>query len=260
MSELLATAIEAAHAAAAIHEKYPREELVVSSKGDHLNLVSNADREAEQVVVEIIRRRYPDHNIMGEEDSYAATASSHTWVIDPIDGTSNFLRGIPQFAVSIAVAEHGLPLAGVVYDTSRRELFSAERGRGAALNSRPIRVSTVDRLDQAVLATGFYYNRGGAAAENLEVIGRFFEAGLADIRRFAAASLDLCWVACGRLDGYWEVWLYPWDFAAGWLIVEEAGGRLSDRAGSPFELKPGYIVSSNGRLHTAMLDVLGRGA
>ena len=204
----------------------------------------------------MVRKKYPDHNILGEEGKYAKTNSTYTWIIDPLDGTNNFAHGIPIFCVSIAVERNGEVLLGVVYDSSRKEMFMAEKGKGAFLNGKKISVSRRSELRDCMLATGFYYDRGKNLVETLDQIREFYQTGIIEIRRLGSAALDLCYVACGRYDGFWEFTLNPWDFAAGKLIVEEAGGKVTDRDGNDPGIRKSYIVSSNGRVHGKMMDIL----
>jgi myo-inositol-1(or 4)-monophosphatase len=229
------------------------------AKGQHYNIVTETDKACEKAAVSIIRRAFPDHNILAEENSYEPTGSGYTWIIDPLDGTINFSHGLPCFAVSIACAKAGTVQAGIVFDPVSRERYSAVKGRGAARNGRPIRVSRTGSLRESLLITGFYYNRGPEMVRALEDMKEFLFKGIMGIRRFGSAALDLCRVACGRADGYWEFFLNPWDFAAGKLIVEEAGGHVTDGKGGEVDsLKPSYIVSSNGLIHAEMLGVLGK--
>jgi myo-inositol-1(or 4)-monophosphatase len=253
----LRTAVRAAKKAAQIHRRYFNKESFVRAKSSHYNLVTRADIEAERAIVEIIRNKFPEHNFIGEENEYAKTPSAFSWIIDPLDGTNNFAHGLPVFSVSIALAEQGELLAGVVYDPLRDELFTAEKGRGAFLNSRTISVSANSELKQSLLFTGFYYDRSLAMKRTLDDIHTFFSRGIMGLRRFGSAALDLCYVACGRADGFWEFMLNPWDFAAGALILREAGGRITDNRGTGLGLEPGYVVASNGLIHEPMLEVLG---
>jgi myo-inositol-1(or 4)-monophosphatase len=228
----------------------------VEHKGD-VNLVTEYDRRAESLITDALQEAFPDHHIYAEEGSDIGLQSSpYTWLVDPLDGTTNFAHGFPVFAVSIGLVHRAEGLAGVIYDPTRDELFTAGAGRGAHLNERPIEVSQVDSLDEALLATGFAYNREWAADHNIPYLDAFLRRSQG-IRRAGAAALDLAYVACGRLDGHWEMHLHPWDVAAGILIVTEAGGRVTDlRGGHEFDQSGREIVASNGRIHDAMLEVL----
>jgi myo-inositol-1(or 4)-monophosphatase len=252
----LEIAIQAAKRAGAIHLKYFDTDLEIKTKSAHFDLVTNADVESEDAIVSFIKERFPDHNVIAEEKKYATSGSPYMWIIDPLDGTSNFSHRIPIFAVSIALAFHGTVILGIVYDTMKNELFQAEKGKGAFKNGTPIRVSRTGRIEEAMLITGFYYDRNEKMLRALNDVKEFLMRGIVGIRRFGAAALDLASVACGRADGFWEFTLNPWDFAAGKLIVEEAGGMVTDNKGDSIGIEPSYIVSSNGILHNVMLDVL----
>ncbi len=221
-----------------------------------VDLVTSVDRDCERRIVELLRRNFPHHSIIAEEATdLVGGKNDYKWIIDPLDGTTNFAHGYPQFCVSIALAHEEVTLIGVVYDPLRRECFSAIRGQGATLNGDPIRASTVPDLDQALLATGFPYDRRENADDYLAYF-RDFLTRCQGIRRAGAAALDLCYVASGRLDGYWELKLRPWDSAAGSLIVAEAGGRLSDFSGDEFSIWGNETMASNGLIHRQMIDVM----
>ena len=232
----------------------------VSFKGE-VDLVTAVDRAAEGVIVDAIRGAFPDHGIVAEESGARNERGRYRWYVDPLDGTTNFAHGYPHVAVSIALALDGVLQVGVVHDPLRGETFTAIRGEGARLDEAPIRVSPTAELGRALLATGFPYDRRRRAGFYLA----FVEAALTRaqcVRRAGSAALDLCYVAAGRLDGFWEWKLQPWDTAAGRLIVEEAGGRVTDFAGAPHELTGSQTAASNGTLHealTAMLAEAGRG-
>jgi myo-inositol-1(or 4)-monophosphatase len=203
-------------------------------KSSSTDMVSDADREAEQAIVDLLRAERPDDGLLGEEGAEEHAASGRRWVIDPLDGTTNFLYSYPAWAVSVALEDSGGGLAGVVFDPARGELFAAERGGGATLNGNPIRVREAASLDRALIATGFGYD-ADRRARQAEVVRQVLPA-VRDIRRAGAAALDLAWVAAGRLDGYWERGLQRWDWAAGRLLVEEAGGEVRDLHGGPHGL------------------------
>jgi len=232
----------------------------VEYKSGAVDLVTDTDRDAEALVVDHLRRAFPDHVIVAEEASSGTTISGPTaeqyaWYLDPLDGTTNFAHAFPHFCVSLALARGTEPLLGVVYDPMRDELFAARRGAGATLNGAPIRVSDVDDLNRALLATGFPYDRRAHTDFYLSFVADFMQCAQG-IRRGGSAALDLCYVACGRFDGFWEWKLRPWDTAAGTLIVREAGGSVSDFRGDAFDLFGEQALASNGHLHAAMIRVL----
>jgi myo-inositol-1(or 4)-monophosphatase len=218
-----------------------RERIIAQSKGPN-DFVSNIDKQAEEIIIDAIKYSYPDHAILAEESGHHGDSDT-VWVIDPIDGTTNFLQGIPHFAISIAVKQKGKTLAGVIYDPIKDEMFTASNGSGAQLNNTRIRVSEKKKLDNAVLATGFPF-RGN---QDLEDYLRYFETIFplcVDMRRAGAASLDLAYVAAGRLDGFWEFGLSEWDTAAGILIIKEAGGFVGDIKGNPYQDKSKSILAA----------------
>jgi myo-inositol-1(or 4)-monophosphatase len=227
--------------------------LSVDAKGP-ADFVTEVDRRAERAIMEIIHRSYPQHGFLAEE-SGSHGGDDFLWIIDPLDGTTNFLHGFPVFSVSIALAVRGRLEVGVVYDPMRQELFTAVNGRGAALDDRRIRVSRRQHLRDALLGTGFPYRD----MEHLDDFLGMFRALLprtAGIRRPGSAALDLAYVACGRLDGFWEIGLKPWDMAAGALLVQEAGGLVQDFSGGGDYLETGDVVASNSRLGRPLLDIL----
>jgi len=226
----------------------------ISYKGE-INLVTEMDRLSERTVVEAIHRAFPDHGVLAEEEAQIENSSGSLWIIDPLDGTTNYAHGYPSFSVSIALESSGEVIVGVVYDPMRDELFSAARGQGAFLNGNPIAVSRNDILIRSLLATGFPYDRAVSKENNLNYFNALILVSQ-EIRRSGSASLDLCAVAAGRLDGYWELKLHPWDVAAGSLIVQEAGGTMSDFTGARFNIRDKELVASNGRIHGLMLDIL----
>jgi len=230
--------------------------LQVAYKGE-VDLVTEADVAAEQAIIEVIRGTFPRHDILAEEQGYQASSSAYCWIVDPLDGTTNFAHGFPWFCVSIALAVEGEVVLGVVLHPVTGELFRAERGGGAYLNDIPLQVSKTPRLDQALLATGFPYDRKTSPVNNYEHFIQFQQSAQA-CRRAGSAALDLAYTAAGRFDGYWELKLKPWDVAAGQLLVSEAGGRVSDFSGGPLRMDGGETLASNGLLHDAMLEVLGR--
>ena len=247
----LNTAIEAAHKAGDLMMKYrDRVDAIPverKARGDYASEIDNA---CEQLIRGEIQRRYRDHAILGEEQGRTGD-DEHLWIIDPIDGTSNYLRGIPHYAVSIALAVRGRVEVGVVYDPVRDELFSAQRGHGATLNKRRIRVSGRASLDTAILGSAFPFRNRRSMAPYMEMFDTLFEQ-CEDVRRGGAASLDLAYVACGRLDGYWELFLKPWDVAAGALLVQEAGGVVMDITGGDRWLHSGHVIAAPFKLVAPM--------
>jgi myo-inositol-1(or 4)-monophosphatase len=226
----------------------------VEKKG-RIDLVTEADLASEKAIIETIRAHFPHHGILAEESGRRDGDGLATWIVDPLDGTTNFAHNLPVFAVSIAYAEDGQVRHGTILNPVRGELFQASLGRGATLNGRPIRVSRTARLDSALLMTGFPYDLD----KTLDgVMGRLKTclAAVQGVRRPGAAALDLCDVACGRCDGFWEERLKPWDTAAGSLIVTEAGGRVTDFGGRPFLPEMPAILATNGAIHAALADLL----
>ncbi|MDX9858475.1 MAG: inositol monophosphatase family protein [candidate division Zixibacteria bacterium] len=217
--------------------------------------VTEFDRKAERYLVSRIERRYPDHEVLAEEGTQTGQRSSWRWVIDPLDGTVNFMHGFPIYCVSIAVERDGVIVAGAVFDPERNEMFSAGLGQGAHINKRKLQVSRERRLERALLATGFAYDIGTAKRNNLGLFARMAKKAQG-IRRPGSAALDLCWLAAGRIDGFWELKLHPWDTAAAALAVTEAGGRVSRIDGRPYSIYDKDLLASNGRLHSAMAAVL----
>jgi myo-inositol-1(or 4)-monophosphatase len=219
------------------------------------DFVSEVDKQAEQEIISIIRRAYPDHAILAEESGQAVRDGAFEWVIDPLDGTTNYLHGFPQFAVSIAVRQKGQLEAGVVYDPMLQELFTATRGSGALLNDRRIRVSRRDHLDYALLGTGLPFMAHHDFDGYLNVLKTFMQK-TAGIRRAGAAALDLAYVAAGRLDGFWENNLNAWDIAAGALLISVAGGLISDSTGGGDFMQNGDVVCGNPKIYQQMLKVI----
>jgi myo-inositol-1(or 4)-monophosphatase len=231
------------------------EHLQVSLKGPR-NFVTAADRRAEEVVREELAKARPDYGFLGEEGgTHFGADKTHRWIVDPLDGTTNFLHGIPHFAVSIALERGGAIVAGVVYNPANDEMFLAERGKGAFLNDRRLRVAARQRLNEAIVACGMpHYGRGDLALARHEIAAA--QQHFAGLRRYGAATLDLAWVAAGRLDAYWERDLSPWDLAAGSLLVREAGGFVSDLDGGEAIFAKGQIVAGNETMHRELLRLL----
>jgi myo-inositol-1(or 4)-monophosphatase len=225
-----------------------------------IDLVTSVDRASERAIVEILQREFPEHSILAEEETdRRGSPAPYLWIIDPLDGTTNFAHGYPQCCISIALQYRDEVLLGLVYDPIRDECFRAVQGRGATLNDHPIATSAVDDLDKSLLATGFPYDH----RENADFYLAFFKAFTTrcqGIRRAGAAALDLCYVACGRLDGFWELKLKPWDTAAGALIVKEAGGSLSDFSGREFSIWGDQTLASNRLIHDEMIRIAGAAA
>lgn len=254
----LAVAADAALAAGALQRRYFRSALTISKKG-RIDLVTEADVAVEREIQSRIHARFPDHAFLGEESgaSSSSDGASHRWIVDPIDGTTNFAHGLALFCVSIALEIDGQVAVGAVYDPMADELFTAERGQGARLNGRLLRVTTEAELVNALLVTGFPYAPGDRRAEQLEVFAALLAEAQA-VRRLGSAALDLCLVAAGRFDAFWEQGLQPWDVAAGALIVQEAGGLVTSYDGAAFDPFARQIVASNGPVHGKVLDVIAR--
>lgn len=250
----LSVAIEAALAGGSILKSYYGGDFRIAFKGE-LDLVTQADTESEARVLSILRSRLPDVSILAEESGVSDRDTEQRFIVDPLDGTTNFAHAYPMFAVSIGYEEAGRVRAGVVYDPIREELFTAEQGRGAFLNGSKLEVSSTETIEHSLLVTGFPYDLKDDLEGNLRLFKRFMGIARA-IRRDGSAALDLCYVAAGRFDGFWEEKLGPWDTAAGALIVEEAGGRVTDLRGGEFHYTQKGVVASNGRIQEKMLSVL----
>ncbi|MDR2507396.1 MAG: inositol monophosphatase [Candidatus Accumulibacter sp.] len=231
------------------------EHLQITAKQQH-DFVTEVDRAAEGAIIEILREAYPDYGILAEESGhFAGDGGEYQWIIDPLDGTTNFIHGFPQYAVSIALAHKGQPVHGVVYDTLRNEMFTASKGGGAFLNERRIRVSKCLKLEHSLIGTGFPFK----TLDHLDAyiaIFRELTGQTSGIRRPGAASLDLAYVACGRLDGFWEFGLCPWDMAAGCLLILEAGGLVSDLAGGGKYMKHGNLIAGTPKVFAQLLHVI----
>lgn len=222
------------------------------------DLLTQADLESQKAILDLIHRRLPGHDYRAEEKASKDTGSPYLWVIDPLDGTTNFAHGYPVACISIALLHHGQPLLAGVHDPFRRETFLAQRGRGTELNGRPVHVSTTRRLSDSLLITGFPYDRAKKSRFYTEFY-RSFMIRSHDVRRSGSAALDMAWIAAGRADGYWEFNLCPWDVAAGLLLVTEAGGKVTDFRNRPWSCVDDFgcqTLATNDRIHSAMLSVI----
>ena len=255
---LLQTALEIAVRAGEIQLARQGRDLAIGKKGT-IDIVTQVDVEIEQFGRQLIADRFPGHIVLGEElaneSSRVAEAPGHCWIFDPLDGTVNYVHGIPIFCCSLALEIDGTIVLGVVFDPNRQELFVAERGQGARLNGSPLRVSSEPRLVDAMLCTGFPYDVHQTVDEVVSLFGAFVSRARA-VRRLGSAAIDLCYLAAGRLDGFWEQRLQPWDTAAAALIVEESGGRVTGFDGTPFDVRAGHVLASNGPLHDQMIGVV----
>jgi myo-inositol-1(or 4)-monophosphatase len=261
MHPYLNTAIKAARNAGTIIVRSldNAAKLEISSKGAANDYVTNVDRACEAEIIKVIHKAYPDHGILGEETGFSLGDNPNeiVWIIDPLDGTLNFIHGFPQFSVSIAIQVRGVVEHGLVYNPLSNELFTASRGRGAQLDGRRIRVSDCKDLEHALLGTGFAYKRSNESLDECMARLKRVLAASADLRRAGSAALDLAYVAAGRLDGFWEVGLAPWDVAAGALLVREAGGFIGDFSGNDQYIKCGQIVAATPKIYGDLLKLLG---
>jgi len=242
--------IAIAREAGALLMEYFDQNIKIEYKGD-ADLVTAADRKSEALIRERIRESWPEHDVLGEEGGFRDTGSEYRWYVDPLDGTTNFAHGFPVFCVSLGLERRNQMIAGVCFDPTRNELFATERGGGAYLNDKPIHVSQVDKLAESLVGTGFPSHKRHKNPN----IHFYHQITLRThgVRRAGSAALDLCSVACGRLDGFWEFNLNPWDTAAGVLMVEEAGGQITDFEGSPFQLNSRETLASNGLIHDTLI-------
>jgi myo-inositol-1(or 4)-monophosphatase len=251
----LATAVEAVVRAGAIQREKFGGDFHVDKKGA-IDLVTDVDVEVERMFRALVSERFPDHQVLAEEmGGDAAVPKGPCWIFDPIDGTTNFTHGLPIFCSSLALEVDGVAEIAAVYDPTRKELFTAERGGGAYLNGRPLRVSSTTRLVDAMLVTGFPYDVHSRIEEIVGLFARFVGRARA-VRRLGSAAIDLCYIAAGRMDGFWERDLKPWDIAGGALIVAEAGGRITNMDGRPFASRGRDVLATNGLLHDDMLSVI----
>jgi myo-inositol-1(or 4)-monophosphatase len=251
LKETLLNATEAG--AKVLQHYFSNKELQISNKEGINNLVTEADHASEKAIIDVIREQFPDHFILSEEAGEIITSSEYKWIIDPIDGTVNYAHGIPICAVSIGLEHNGKMIMGAVHNPFMKEFFWAEKGKGAMLNGDLIYVSKETDVHKACLVTGFPYTYINQPNGPLEVFSRFIRKGV-PVRRLGSAAIDLCWVACGRFDGFYEHKLQSWDSAAGFLIVEEAGGKITDFEGNDYSVYQPHIVASNGKIHDGMLQ------
>lgn len=256
---LKSTLIEAAKAGAAEIVRFFNTDFKITNKEGINNPVTEADHAAEKAIIAVIQSKFPDHFILSEEAGKIIQDSAYKWIIDPIDGTINFAHGIPLNCVSIAIEHKGEMLMGAVYNPHMNEFFFAEKGKGAFLNDKAIHVSNESEVIKACLVTGFPYTYLDMANGPLEIFERFIRKGI-PVRRLGSAAIDLCWVAAGRFDGFYEHKLEAWDSAAGYLIVEEAGGKVTDFTGAAFSPYQHRILASNGKIHDQMLAVINGGS
>ena len=253
----LATAVEIVLRAGDIQRARRHSGFRIDKKGA-IDLVTEVDLECERLCRGILAERFPDHDILAEELSSSPTEAArarYRWVFDPLDGTTNYAHGLPIFCSSLSLELDGHPIVGAIFDPSRDELFTAERGAGAFLNGQPLRPSSTAVLGDALLVTGFPYDVRRKLDDLVAMFGAFLGASRA-VRRLGSAAIDLCYVAAGRFDGFWEQHLKPWDVSAGALIVEEAGGTITGMDGTPFNPAAAHLVASNGPLHGSMLRVI----
>jgi myo-inositol-1(or 4)-monophosphatase len=256
LSLFLDVATEAALSGGAVLQSFLGKLEQIEEKGRPGDLVTEADKAAEKVVLEVLQRHLPDHSILAEESGqWGDRSAEYLWAVDPLDGTTNYAHQYPAFAVSIGLLIHGVPQVGVIFDPVRQELFRAATGLGASRNRQPIQVSTPAELEKSLLVSGFAYDRRQTTDNNYAEFC-YLTHLTQGVRRSGSASLDLAAVACGRLDGYWERGLSPWDLAAGVVIVQEAGGLVTAYDGGPFDWRSGRILATNGRIHTALSTAL----
>jgi len=253
----LATAVESVIHAGEIQMARFGSALRIDKKGA-IDLVTEIDLRVEREFRSLIESRFPDHVVLGEEFSDAVEREGvpeFCWVFDPVDGTTNYAHGLPIFCSSLALEIRGEPAVAAIYDPSRRELYTAERGQGAWLNGAPLKVSDSRTLIDSLLCTGFPYSVQHEVESLVGLFGEFLKVSRA-VRRLGSAAIDLCYVAAGRLDGFWEQSLHPWDVAAGALIIQEAGGVVTDLAGGPYSSRAGNLIATNGHIHAAMVEII----
>ncbi len=252
---LKSTLIKAARAGAKEILRFFNKDFVISNKEGINNLVTEADHASERAIIDVIQQDFPEHRLLTEETGEIIRDSDHKWIVDPIDGTINFAHGIPLNCVSIAIEKAGVIVMAAVYNPHMDEFFFAEKGKGALLNDKPIQVSEEIQAVRSCLVTGFPYTYINMPNGPLDIFERFIRKGV-PVRRLGSAAIDLCWVAAGRFDGFYEHKLEPWDSAAGYLIVEEAGGKVTDHAGNKFSIYQHKVLATNGKIHDEMVGVI----
>lgn len=256
MDNVLEITRQAAEAGGAVIARAFPEGIAIRSKAVS-DLVTDADLESELTIARVIREAFPNHAILGEETFRDDASAEHLWVVDPLDGTTNFAHGIPHFAVSIAYYHLGQPVCGVIYNPITQDWYTASRGEGAFANGKRVKVAAATQLNQVLIGVGFYYDRGAMMEATLAAIRDLFRQQIHGVRRFGTASLDLAQVGMGRYAAFFEYQLSPWDFAAGRLFVEEAGGRVTTCTGAELPLTKTGVLASNGLLHEAVLRIVG---
>jgi len=247
--------LEVAREAGALQRLRFGEPRQIQTKSSAIDLVTDVDRACDALVRERVRAAFPDDGLLTEEAAEQRGSNGWRWIVDPLDGTTNYAHGFPHFAVSIAVEHGGRVELGAIYNPIKEELFHAARGAGAFRNGSPVRVSAADELERSLLATGFPYSVHAAVGDSLEYFGRFIRRAQA-VRRAGSAALDLAYVACGRLDAFWEMGLSAWDMAAGSLLVQEAGGLVGDLAGEQSYMRSGDVCAATPRVFPALLEAL----
>ncbi len=252
---LKSTLLEATKAGAAEILRFFNKDFTISNKAGVNNLVTEADHASEKAILGVIKKAFPDHQILAEESGELIQDSTYKWIIDPIDGTVNFAHGIPLNCVSIGVEHEGAIVLAAVFNPHLNEFYFAEKGKGATLNDKPIHVSEETQTIKACLVTGFPYTYINEKNGPIEIFERFVRKGV-PVRRLGSAAIDLCWVAAGRFDGFYEHKLEPWDSAAGYLIVEEAGGKVTDLQGNKFSVYQHKVLATNGKIHDEMIGVI----
>jgi myo-inositol-1(or 4)-monophosphatase len=255
---LKSTLLKATEAGASELRRFFNGTFKISNKEGINNLVTEADHAAEKAIIDIINKDYPDHFILSEESGESGTASEYKWIIDPIDGTVNFANGIPICCVSIAIEHNGKVIMGAVYNPNMDEFYFAEKGFGSTLNNKIIKVSDKNELAKSCLVTGFPYTYLDEPNGPIQVFEKLIRTGI-PVRRLGSAAIDLCWVAAGRFDGFYEHKLSAWDSAAGYLIVEEAGGKVTDFKGNTYSPYQPHLLATNGKIHDELLAVVNGG-
>ncbi len=254
MKKTLAFILELAHEVGTYIKKKAYTKKHISYKGE-VDLITQFDKQSQDMIVRALTKKFPDFGILSEENINRTTGTATKWIVDPLDGTTNFAHGLPIWTISIALEVEGEIVLGVVYDPTRDEMFSALKNGGAFVNRKRMMVSKVKKLSESLLVTGFPYDVRTSAENNLNHFSNFAIRAQA-VRRLGSAALDLCYTACGRFDGYWELKLSPWDQAAGSLMLKEAGGKITDFRGRPFDIYGDEVLGTNGLIHSQMMEVL----